>query len=406
MHNNGDDGGLSSPTLTNVTFSGNSAEVYGGAMYNASYEGGESSPNLINVTFSGNSASWGGAIYNDGDTNGNSSPSLKNVSFSGNSAHVFGGAIFNSAFSGISSPSLEAVTFTGNSAGYSGGAIYNLATNKGISSPNLTNVQFYDNSAVDKGGAMYNDGSMDEYTEGTSSPSMSRVAFSGNSAKFGGAIYNDGSEEGTVNMSLTNGIFSGNLAETLGGAIYNDGSFGGSSKMNMVNVTFSGNTAGTLGGAVFNNGVSGVCNLKARNSILWNNRDSTGTGTILATIYNNAATTTFTHSLAQGTGASGGSWTSDTSYVDGGGNIDVNPSFVKNVDPVDAPTNAGNLHLKDGSPAVDAGDNSFIAGILLDLDGKIRITDGNGDLIKTVDMGAYETKSYYPYELYQPLVIR
>ncbi len=42
----------SSPTLTNVTFSGNSASSDGGGMFNWI----SSSPTLTNVTFSGNSA--------------------------------------------------------------------------------------------------------------------------------------------------------------------------------------------------------------------------------------------------------------------------------------------------------------------------------------------------------------
>ncbi|HUW95696.1 MAG TPA: DUF1565 domain-containing protein, partial [Anaerolineae bacterium] len=66
----------SSPTLGNVTFSGNSASYHGGGMDNWN-----SSPTLVNVTFSGNYADYGGGMYNDG-----SSPTLVNVTFSGNSA--------------------------------------------------------------------------------------------------------------------------------------------------------------------------------------------------------------------------------------------------------------------------------------------------------------------------------
>src|SRR5262249_39547213 len=63
----------SSPTLTNVTFSSNSATSYGGGMYNAN-----SSPALTNVTFSGNSATSGGGMDNEAS----SSPALTNVTFS------------------------------------------------------------------------------------------------------------------------------------------------------------------------------------------------------------------------------------------------------------------------------------------------------------------------------------
>lgn len=49
----------------------------------------------------------------------------------------------------------------------------------------------------------------------------------------------------------------------------------------------------------------------------------------------------------------------------------------------------------DTSPCVDAGDNTATedAGLWTDLDGGVRIWDGNGDTIHVVDMGAYELNS-------------
>ena len=93
-----------SPTLTNITFSGNSASD-GAGMYN----GGSSSPTLTNVTFSGNSAGRGGGIYN----NDASSPTLTNVTFSGNSADHDGGSMYN--FSN-STPTLTNCILWGNTA--------------------------------------------------------------------------------------------------------------------------------------------------------------------------------------------------------------------------------------------------------------------------------------------------
>src|SRR5262245_49553430 len=65
----------SSPTLTDLTFSGNFAGT-GGGMANDNH----SSPTLTSVTFSGNHADSGGGLYNVA-----SSPTLTNVTFSGNS---------------------------------------------------------------------------------------------------------------------------------------------------------------------------------------------------------------------------------------------------------------------------------------------------------------------------------
>ena len=119
MYNSG-----GSPTLTNCTFSGNSANSSGGGIYNS---GG--SPSLTNCTFSGNSAGSGGGIYND------SSLTLINCTFSGNSAGS-GGGMFNSG----GSPTLTNCTFSWNSAG-SGGGMHNSTSN-----PTLANCILWANA--------------------------------------------------------------------------------------------------------------------------------------------------------------------------------------------------------------------------------------------------------------------
>ena len=74
-----------SPTITNCTFSYNSATNQGGGLSNTG-----SSPTLTNCTFSGNSASYrGGGMFN-----GSSSPTLTNCNFSGNSASSYGGGMY------------------------------------------------------------------------------------------------------------------------------------------------------------------------------------------------------------------------------------------------------------------------------------------------------------------------
>jgi hypothetical protein len=146
-----------SPTLANLTFSGNSASVYGGAMFNSGVNQGVSSPVLSNVTFSGNKAGEaGGAMLNAGE-GGDSSPMLTDVMFSGNSANNRGGAMDDWCdLGGVSLPILTNITFSGNMAGSLGGAIYNYGPG-GICSPTLTNITFNGNSAQ-SGGAMYNYG--------------------------------------------------------------------------------------------------------------------------------------------------------------------------------------------------------------------------------------------------------
>ena len=97
----------SSPTVTNCTFSGNTAST-GGGMFNDS-----SSPTLTNCTFSGNTASAGGGMYNYFS----SSPTLTNCTFSGNTASTTGGGMFNDS----SSFTLTNCTFSNNTAVHGGG---------------------------------------------------------------------------------------------------------------------------------------------------------------------------------------------------------------------------------------------------------------------------------------------
>jgi predicted outer membrane repeat protein len=365
----------------------------GGFFCAGSGSGSECSPSLINVTFSGNSAAnYGGAIYNYGSNNGISSPSLSDVTFSGNSAGLYGGAIYNDGAHGVSSPSLMNVTFSGNKAVVRGGAIYNYGSNNGISSPSLVDVTFSANSAGAYGGAIYNFGQ-----QGDSSPSLVNVTFSGNSGGgYGGAIYNLGFM-GASNPSLVNVTFSGNSA-IYGGAIYNDGQQGASSP-SLVNVTFSGNSAVIRGGAIFNYGYSsGNSSPSLVNVILWNNFASSGG----AEMYNFEASPTITASLVRG--GITGAWVGNSvgsSVTDGGGNIDGDPLFARDPDPGDdswttlADNDYGDLRLTYGSPAIDAGTN-LPALPPTDLDGNPRIING------VVDMGAYESLL----EVFLPLVMK
>ena len=177
----------SSPTITNCTFSRNSASGGGGGMYND-----YSSPILTNCSFTGNSAEYG---YGGGMYNHRSNPTLTNCMFSGNSAKYVGGMCNYD-----SSPTLTNCSFTGNSAERDGGGMYN----ENNSSPTVTNCTFSGNSAV-SGGGMYNR---------DSSPTLTNCSIAGNSAeRWGGGMLNLNSSNPTV----TNCTFSGNSAEFGGG---------------------------------------------------------------------------------------------------------------------------------------------------------------------------------------------
>ena len=120
----------SSPTLTNCTFSENSADYDGGAMLNSA-----SSPTLTDCTFIGNSAD----VEGGGLCNYSGSPMLTNCVFSGNSAD-YGAGMCNSS----SSSMLTNCTFSRNSAGDCGGGMFNYN-----SSPTLTNCILWGNTATE-----------------------------------------------------------------------------------------------------------------------------------------------------------------------------------------------------------------------------------------------------------------
>ncbi|HHW86963.1 MAG TPA: hypothetical protein GX400_12230, partial [Chloroflexi bacterium] len=368
-------------TVTGGNANGEDPHNYGGGLYCDGYgSGNECSPTIANVSFTGNQASnAGGAMYNYG-SNGASSPSLFNVNFVDNQADYYGGAMYDNGFYGTSSPSLTNVTFRANRAKY-GGAMYNDG-GQGTSSPSLVNVTFSGNQATEWGGAMYNSG-----YQGTSSPSLVNVTFNGNQAtKWGGAMYNVGEESGGVSSpSLINVLFSGNQASESGGAVYNYANNSGVSSPSLINVTFSGNQATDSGGAMYNDGSSsGTSRPSLVNVILWGNAASNG-----AQLYNYAAAPVLSHTLIPSTTAD--IYNDNSTITWGVGNItaaDANPLFVAPISATGAPTTTGNYRLQAGSPAIDAGNNLSVTATT-DLDGNPRIANG------VVDMGAYEVAILY-----------
>jgi predicted outer membrane repeat protein len=213
-------------------------------------------------------------------------------------------------------------------------------------------------------------------------------------------MYNFGFWDGASSPTLTNVTFSGNSAGKDGGAMYNDGRYGASSPT-LTNVTFSDNSAGEAGGAMYNDGIyDGASSPTLTNVILWGNSADRGGDQM----YNDEAAPAIGYSLVEGGWDGSGITNWGSTVTDNGGNIDADPQLVD--------AEAGNLRLRRNSPAIDAGDNSGIpAGVTTDLDGKPRFVDiptvadtGSG-APPIVDMGAYEVQSL-PKRIYLPLVLR
>ncbi|MCK4357283.1 MAG: T9SS type A sorting domain-containing protein, partial [Candidatus Cloacimonetes bacterium] len=217
-----------------------------------------------------------------------------------------------------------------------GGGIYSLNCN----SLEIKNVSLINNEASQYGGGVY----INECD-----PMIENCIISQNIANRGAGIYFIIANTQIVNCLITDNAAIG--ASAIGGGIYSN-----TSNPDFVNCTIANNSAVSYAGGIFV--YSSTVNVE--NSIFW--------GDTPQEIFPPSADLIAEYSDIQG------GWS-------GNGNIDADPLFIAG-DPFD-------YHLQDISPCIDAGLNDYVT-IDYDLDGNVRIWDGDGDEIAIVDMGCYE----------------
>lgn len=307
IYNHGDlskDNLVANMTLSNSTFSGNSATNHGGAIYNsgtleisdgtfdnnqaANYGGALYVNNLVNKvlndgtttvtdsTFDGNQAYIGGAMFLH-----NGTVTIKNTMFTNNTAD-YSGAIFtasspnlrvsveDSIFENNTAKGAGAVqamtTFTINNSqfrnntatqsGDGGGALFIGAVGDlSLSGNAVENSVFENNTSAARGGAIS--------TRATNANNSAAIAdivntsFKGNVAGTTGGAFDNylyGSKNAAGSVYLGNDTFENNSAAN-GGAIYNHGELDGNEHAGVITVkdsTFTGNTASEKGGAIYN----------------------------------------------------------------------------------------------------------------------------------------------------------
>lgn len=241
--------GVSSVTMGNVEFSGNSANTRGGAIYN-----GDSVLTINGAgVFSDNTAKTGGAIYMYDVTGTTVTNTGVGTEFNSNNATGNGGAVAN--FDSTLNVGKNN-TFSGNTTTGKGGAIYN-ASFSGTSKTNIAGGTNFTGNRAAQGGAVYNSGmlNLDSYE--------ADITFSGNTVttKGGGAsVYLDGK---TSQLNI-NGE-AGTVSFQDNGAIAGAGTI---NKSGAGTVEFVGNTevAAFTGKYIQNNGV-----LKLTDSTMFNN---------------------------------------------------------------------------------------------------------------------------------------
>ena len=305
-----------------------------------------------------------GFIVTGGNANGNAvKVPLNGVELSRENG---GGIALNQA-----SPVLKNLSVEGNGAGKDGGGI----SAENSSSPRVNLVSFTDNHAAGDGGGI---------ALTSSEPKFVGVIVSGNTATNGGGIMSDISK----NPLFIDVLVSGNSATANGGGI---ATFGKGTPR-FTNLTLGGNHAGSFGG--------GICvnNAQSRplfeNSIVSDNAAASGSDDVYLSGGGNP---TFVRSLVAGSGGSGATTWLPAFGTDGGDNIDDDPMFINPLAPPQTSA-AGDYRLINGSPALNAGENTLYEGALLatalhntlslanakDPDGHDRLLDG------AIDMGAFE----------------
>ena len=257
------DGADSTVNIHNAGFTNNTANNYGGAIYN---NGGKIS--IENSDFTGNTAANGGAIYSYNTTEDNKL-TINQSSFTGNTSNGTngGGAILlvngfaeitntnfiqNNTSSGSggaiklidSTLNLTGGTFDGNFASAnSGGAIY-VSSNSTL---NIDGTKFINNYAQH-----YSD--IDDNGDGgalaISGTATIKNSYFENNKAIQSSLSNDGGaiiSGDNSNITIESSIFKANVAESGGGgAIYNK------NILSVSDSTFAGNSAGAQGGALFN----------------------------------------------------------------------------------------------------------------------------------------------------------
>ena len=172
-----------SPTLSDVVFTHNGANTYGGALDIETVGGANSLIRLSDVTFRNNKSYRGGAVRSRAYATAHASLELTGVTFSDNFAVDFAGALYLHAEDGPNNATLVNITFSGNEAGGSGGAIF------------MESI-------------------FGAYSHGNADATLTNVTFSGNRADngFGGAIFSKTDATSSSRPTLRNVILWGDLA--------------------------------------------------------------------------------------------------------------------------------------------------------------------------------------------------
>ena len=202
-----------------------------------------------------------------------------------------------------------------------------------------------------------------------------------NSAGCGGGVYaycsSNSSDFPSGHILFINNLISQNSTY---GYLHGSGGVGGgvfalsspNGKITFTNNTVTENSSQNRGAGIYVTEITEADSweLNIYNTILWGN---TGSEDIFFPPF---ATQRTANGYNNDYASMYGSWTNS------GNNINADPHFLKD----------GDYHLKTDSSCIDAGDNNAPNMPQTDIEGKIRVWDGNNDSVAVVDIGAYENQ--------------
>ncbi len=390
-----------SPTLSNLIITGNSAtpNTCGGGLTVSG-----SSPIVTNVTISNNSAfSGGGILFTNGTAASLMTPVLTNVTISGNTSSNSGGGIaWNPASNNNYSLTLNGVIIKNNTTnGDSGGGLY-IGTTGGNMLFSLDSVVFDGNTVngtAGLGGAIYlplNAGGAGMRMIGTQVVFANNSIPNGTNYNAGGAVY-DGGGSGSY-FKFTDALFYNNSVTSTSAAYGAAFAAGAASVVNtrdtLINATFVNNSVKApiaKGGAVWNNINPGSPrNMYVANSVFYNNSKTiSGTNSSSDVEYGTTSTPgSLIYSYLQNTAITGANITASNNVVST--TNPFNSSSPKGADVVWMTVDDG-FHVLGTSAAYNSGSNAIVNSnqIITDITGYPRIEGG------TVEMGAYETGLWF-----------